>query len=118
MMPKFGKNTGCTRLLSAQISPDMRTVIVPMLFSALGLTSHPPPSTNYRLFSGGAVKKRIRRHQKERNVSQRIIAFFGCRIFANVIQKQSTVHHPFPKESRITDELSAANCHHGKIWQN
>ena len=37
MMPKFGKNTGCTRLLSAQISPDMRTVIVPMLFSALGL---------------------------------------------------------------------------------
>lgn len=36
--------------------------------SQTGQIFHPSPSTNYRLFPRGAVKKRIRRHQKERNV--------------------------------------------------
>ena len=39
MMPYLGKGTECIKLLVSQISPDMREVIVPMLFSALGLTS-------------------------------------------------------------------------------
>ena len=36
MMPKLGRGTECIRLLISQISPDMREVIVPMLFPALG----------------------------------------------------------------------------------
>ena len=36
MMPKLGRGTECLRLLISQISPDMREVIVPMLFPALG----------------------------------------------------------------------------------
>ena len=36
MMPYLGKGTECIKLLVSQISPDMREVIVPMLFPALG----------------------------------------------------------------------------------
>lgn len=35
-MPKLGKGTECIKLLVSQVSPDMREVIVPMLFPALG----------------------------------------------------------------------------------
>ncbi len=51
MMPYLGKGTECIKLLVSQISPDMREVIVSMLFSALGLTSHPSPSAHHPRFS-------------------------------------------------------------------
>ena len=71
MMPYLGKGTECIKLLVSQISPDMREVIVPMLFPALGayifgteFISHPLAKYELSPISWGSRKETYKKASK------------------------------------------------------